>query len=159
MKIYIHAADEPMETEETVRNPKTTFYKATLDEVDDALKKENLWIQKSFKESGFECIDTEKGLFGTRVIDDVLYICDTNGEDIMVNGDEVDPEKALDNYDLADLSAYIKDATPAVIRKNIDEYTIRKPRTSEFNDWAKSMLRDGEDFESIAKDYMEIWGD
>lgn len=151
MKIYksIHAAVNP------AQNPGTTFYSATVDDIIDAYGDVtlNAWIRQAFVDRGLDAIDYDHNLYGSAIIDDVLYICVTDGYDIEVNGEEVDPEEALSEYTPEDLSDYIKPATAEIIRRNITEYELITP---DFESWAIDLLRDGYSFSKLVTDYMEF---
>jgi hypothetical protein len=137
----------------------TTFYKATLDEVKSAFKEKgaNLWLLESFEKLGWDAIDFDNNLFGSRVIDDVLYICVTDGYEIEVNGRKEDPEEVLDYYGDSELADYIEDATDKIILKYITEYEIHSP---DFNGWAADLLKDYEfiDLVDTAKEFPDFEG-
>lgn len=151
MKIYksIHAAVNP------AQNPGTTFYSATVDDIIDAYGDVtlNAWIRQAFVDRGLDAIDYDHNLYGSAIIDDVLYICVTDGYDIEVNGEEVDPEEALSEYTPEDLSDYIKPATAEIIRRYITEYELKTP---DFESLAIDLLRDGHTFSKLVTDYMEF---
>lgn len=133
----------------------TTFYQVSLKELQDSLKGSdaNIWMQKAFEEDGFDAIEFKHSLFGSRVIDDILYICITDGYDITVNGKEVDPETALDYYNPeTELSDYVKLADDDIIMENITEYEM-KP--IDFDKWAADLLKDYSfmDLVKAAKDF------
>lgn len=120
----------------------TTFYQVSLKELQDFLKDSdaNMWMQKAFEEDGFDAIEFKYNLFGSQVIDGFLYLCITDGYDIVVNGKEVDPETALDYYNPeTELSDYVKPATEDIILNNITEYEL-KP--IDFDRWAAELLED-----------------
>lgn len=128
----------------------TTYYRATLQDVEDAIQNDtaaNIWILKSFQELGWDAIDFKQGLFGSQIIDDDLYICETDGRDINVDGDMIDPESALLDYDIRQLSAYVEDATDDIILRYITTYEIKTP---DFDKWAPDLLDDGNTFLQLA---------
>lgn len=135
----------------------TIFYKFTLDEVLDYFSgsKQNCWIWKSFEELGWECIDLAKNLIGSRVIDDVFYLCITDGQEIEVNGQEVMPESALEEYDISDLENYILPGDKGIIKRYITEDEIYTPY---FDKWAGEMIeKDGYDFTEMVKYANEFY--
>lgn len=134
----------------------TTYYRVTLDDIESVMQDStdaNIWILKSFQELGWDAIDFEHNLFGSQVIDNVLYICNTDGRDIDVRGEKVDPETALDDYKLSDLSTYIEDADEEIILKYITPYEIKTPK---FNNWASELLKDGYTFTDLVNDAQEF---
>ncbi len=134
----------------------TTYYRVTLNDIESVMQDStdaNIWILKSFQELGWDAIDFEHNLFGSQVIDDVLYICNTDGRDIDVGGEKVDPEIALDDYNLSELSDYIEDADDETILKYITSYEIKTPK---FNNWAAELLKAGYKFTDLVTDAQEF---
>lgn len=139
----------------TAVTSKTKFYSASLDDVLKAYDNpdKNCWVYASLKEYGWDCIDFDNNLFGSAVVDDILYICVTDGKDIRVMDSWVDPEYALEDYVIDVLQDYIIPATDKIITRYISSYEIFKP---DFDKLAPSlikerefldMVRDMEDFE------------
>lgn len=146
MKIYIHAAED-------TKSSGTTFYKITLDKLKSVLGGDNVWIDELIEKKGFDFLPER--LYGSETIDGDFYLCVTDGEDIEVNGEMVDPETALTEYSLSDLSEYIKDATNKIIEDNIDIDELQFTE-KDINDWAVDMIRRGIDFTEMVEDYEEI---
>ena len=143
-------------TVKTAMQKSNTYYRVTLDDIESVMQDStdaNIWSLKSFQEIGWDAIDFEHNLFGSQVIDDVLYICNTDGRDIDVRGEKVDPETALDDYKLSDLYTYIEDADEEIILKYNTPYEIKTPK---FNNWASELLKDGYTFTDIVNDAQEI---
>lgn len=152
MKIYrksISASVSP------AKNSGTTFYSASADDIIEAYGDVtlNVWVRKAFIERGLEAIDYDRNLFGSKVIDDVLYICVTDGQDIEVDGELVNPEEALEIYTPYELSEYIRPASKDIISRYITEYEIIIP---DFDNWAIDLLNDVYDFSKLVKDYQEF---
>ena len=147
MKRYIRAASL-----ESIKG--TTYYAVPLDMVLDYFsnKKENAWIWKSFDELGWDAIDFDHNLYGSQVIDDILYLCVTDSANIEVNGVSVDPEEALDIYAVEDLREFIEEPNDAIIKRYITEYEIFPPK---FNEWASELLSKY-DFTKLTEDYQEF---
>lgn len=139
----------------SAKNVGTTFYSVTADDIIEAYGDStlNVWIRQAFVERGLDAIDYDNNLYGSKVIDDVLYICDTDGRDIEVNGNPTDPEDALDEYVVDELSEYIEPASAEIIRRYITEYELKDP---DFEGWAIDLLRDGYDFSKLVTDYMDF---
>lgn len=133
----------------------TTFYKATVDDIIKAYsdKNTNVWIKALFKDIGFDAINFEKGLYGSKVIDDALYICETDGHMVDVDNYKYDPEEMLEDISLADIEDMIQDATPDIIRRHITEYEVYMP---DFDKLAIDLLKDGESFSELVRYYQEF---
>lgn len=134
----------------------TTYYQITLDDVKNAMKDNNdanIWILKSFEELGWDAIDFDHNLFGSQIIDNVLYLCVTDGRNIEVGGGLVDPEAALEDYDVSELSAYVQEADEDTILKYITQYEIETPN---FNKWAEDLLSDGYKFTDLVSAAQEF---
>lgn len=105
----------------------TKFYRCTLDNILSALensKDANIWVVESIRQNGLDALNIESGLFGSKIIDNILYICRTDGKDITIDGESIDPEKALNLASIDQLSEYIEDADDKFIVKNITEYEV-----------------------------------
>lgn len=133
----------------------TVYYETTLNQVIDALENNdaNMWLILALKESGWDSIDFKNNMFGSKVINDKLYICQTNGQDINVSGKDVDPETALDDYELSELSAYIEPASDDIIIKNITGYEIK---ITNVNETAIELLQHGNSLLDVVKDAEEL---
>lgn len=152
MKIYkdkIYAASNPSKGSGTV------FYAATLDQIIQCYQdyNKNAWVRQAFIENGFDALELESNLYGSAIFGDTLYICVTDGKDIIIQGKPIFPEDAFDLFDVAELSEYIEPADDAIISRYITEYEIQTPN---FDDWATDVLNDGYDFTKLVKDYQEF---
>ena len=130
----------------------TSFYEISLDDAISVFRSNNnnAWIYKSLLEYGWDCIDFQHNLFGSKVIDNTLYLCVTDGQEILVQDDFVDPETALNLYDLSELEDYIESADSDIITYYITEYEIDEPQ---FDKWAESLLKSGYTFTKLVSDY------
>lgn len=128
----------------------TVFYQVTEDNVKDALHgdKGNMWMAAEFDRYSWDCIDADKSLYGSVVVDDTLYLCVTDGQDISVAGEMVNPEEALEKYDLETLASYIQESTPDIILRYITEYEIK---FKDVEDTAIYLLEDGNSFADIVE--------
>ena len=133
----------------------TTYYKATLDQVIDVYlgKYENVILSFLLGTLEWDVLNFRSALYGSDVIDDVLYICVTDGMPIDVNGEEVDPEEALQDYDISELSEYIKPADSEIISKYVTEYEFNP---IDIDSVAVEMLEDGYSFQEIAQSAIKI---
>lgn len=146
MKIY--SAKNP------AQSAGTTYYMVDLDEAIDILDndKSNCWVFISLREYGWDCLDMDNNLFGSAIIDDTLYICITDGTDVYVDGKAVNPEDALEEYDIEDLADYIVPATDKIVERYISQYELKTP---DFNELAP-LLIESRDFERMVKDMEEF---
>lgn len=129
----------------------TVYYQTELSDAIDALESAdgNVFVINELQKHGWKAIDLKHNLFGSAVIDDKLYICNTDGKDILVeDGTLADPENALFEYDTDMLSAYIKLATPDVITKSITGYEVN---ISDIDSSALDLLKQGVSFVDLIK--------
>lgn len=132
----------------------TIWYEAEFDQVRDALKEENLILYGAFLTNGFDCISNlDINLPGSYVQGDYLYICESDGEPINVNGDEVDPEYAMEEYEPELLSAYIVPADDKIIKQKLTEYEITN---YDIDEVAYELFDEGYTFTTILADYEKI---
>lgn len=132
----------------------TIWYEAEFDQVRDALKEENLILYGAFLTNGFDCISNlDINLPGSYVQGDYLYICESDGELINVNGDQVDPESAMEEHGPEMLSAYIVPADDKIIRQKLTEYEITN---YDIDEVADVLFEEGYTFTSILADYEKI---
>lgn len=142
--------------ESAVHPSGTTFYRVTLEQLTDAFVSDNhsnLWMIYAIREFGFNAIKI-KDIWGSGIVDDILYLCKTNGQLLIINDVEINPEYALEEISIEDLAEYIKDSTPEVIRKMItdDEFNFQ-----DIDDLALKMLEDDHSFLEIAKAAQEVY--
>ena len=126
----------------------TAFYAVTEDQLKDYYKdEENGVIRYLVEEYGFDVFDLEK-LYGSATIDGVLYICDTDGVPIEVDGQEVDPEDALETFSIDELAYYIIDADDSIIKRYLTDHEL-----AEFNidEVAYSMISGVDTFSDVVR--------
>ena len=102
----------------------TTFYSITLDDALKVLRNENIILYHLAATKGWNAFDETRWI-GGEVIDDVLYICSTDGVEIEVYGELVDPETALEDYGVEGIEPYLSKGTPEVIRRNLSVYELK----------------------------------
>ena len=142
----ITAADE---------NLGTTFYVITKDEIEKNITpKNNIWIQSRLNDYPLEDALNLDYLDGSKVIDGVLYYCDTDYKEITVNGEEVNPEEALDNFSIKELASYISDNAPSSILNTFTENEISWEDVN-ISEFARDLLETN-NLEEVAKDAEEI---
>ena len=132
----------------------TTYYVCKRSEVLNALdqNKSNIILREMIRLYGLRCLNTDSALFGSIVDSGVLYLCVTDGREINVNGESVDPEKALLDYPIEELSEYIQPATNQIIQRYVTGYEL-KPFN--LDDVAKLML-ENYSFTAIASAAADI---
>lgn len=131
----------------------TTYYKATIDDVVDAIRDgSNLFVYYAMLALGFESIDLDHNLFGSYIDGNTIYLCDTDGEDIEVNGQMFDPEDAMEELGPEALESYIQDATPEIIRRFITPYELK----FDIDEGAYWLMKDGFGFTEIVKAYEDL---
>lgn len=131
----------------------TTYYKATIDDVVDAIRDgSNLFVYYAMLALGFESIDLDHNLFGSYIDGNTIYLCDTDGEDIEVNGQMFDPEDAMEEFGPEALESYIQDATPEIIRRFITPYELK----FDIDEGAYWLMKDGFGFTEIVKAYEDL---
>lgn len=101
---------------------------------------------------GFEAIDLEHNLFGSYIDGNTIYFCDTDGEDIEVNGQMFNPEDAMEEFGPEVLESYIQDATPEIIRRFITPYELK----FDVDEGAYWLMKDGFGFTEIVKSYEDL---
>lgn len=132
----------------------TVWYEAEFEQVRDALKEENLILYGAFLTNGFDCISNiDINLPGSYVYGDYLYICETDGQLINVNGNQVDPESAMEEYEPEVLSAYIVPADDKIIRQKLTEYEITN---YDIDEVADALFEEGYTFTTILADYEKM---
>lgn len=132
----------------------TIWYEAEFEQVRDALKEENLILYGAFLTNGFDCISNiDINLPGSYVYGDYLYICESDGELININGDQVDPESAMEEYGPEMLSAYIAPADDKIIQQKLTEYEITN---YDIDEAADALFEEGYTFTTILADYEKI---
>lgn len=133
----------------------TTFYIVTKDQIENNISpKNNIWIKYRLRDYPLEESLNLDYLDGSRVIDDILYYCDTNYEEITVNGEQVNPEEALFQYSLEDLATYISEDTPNSVLKTFTENEISW-KDIDISEFAKELL-ETDSLEDVARDAESI---
>ena len=138
----------------------TTWYPVTLKQFKDFAEDniENVFLKYAVTYDGFDALDLDL-MYGTRIVDDVLYICSSDGKDIRVGNEEVDPEFALDTYTPDELSVYMEDVNDKVLESHTTVNDFDKDLLKEnLDNAAIEALQGGSDFPKLIENYNEIWG-
>lgn len=127
----------------------TTFYYITEDDLLKFYDKNDNGILRFIVDrDGFDAFDLDK-LYGSQLFGDILYLCVTDGNEIMVDGELVAPEEVLDIYTPEDISEYEKHANDGIIRRYLSEYEMKEV---DLDDVAFDMINDGyADFTEVVK--------
>ena len=128
----------------------TAFYEITEKDLEDTWDKEdNIVMKYLVRTYGFEAFDLDDiGIYGGRLEGDVFLLCDSDGHDIDVDGEEVDPMFALEDYDLEALAPYIKEPDDEIIRRYFSPYSLQSD-TIDVNEVALELLQAGHDLSAI----------
>jgi hypothetical protein len=137
----------------------TTFYKVTLEQLKDAFSNDNIMnnilILGAIDVQGFNALNL-KALFGSVVVEDILYLCKTDGNEIEVDGKLINPEYAIEEYGIESIQSMIQDSTPEIILKDVTEYEI----APDFDEVALYLLNSGHSFHSLVEAANEsMWFD
>ena len=138
----------------------TSWYPVSMKQFSDFTEDHivNVFLKYTADYDGFEALDLDL-MYGTRIIDDTLYICSSDGKPIQVGNEEVDPEFALDKYTPDELHAYMEDVTDNVLISHTTANDFdRKLLEENLRDAAIGALQDFVDFPKLIEDYNEIWG-
>ena len=130
----------------------TIYYQITLDAVSDAYSEANCIVFEAINLYGWSAFDIGRYLIGSDIVDDVLYLCVTDGIDIEIDDDWsetglIDPEEALAAVGPEVLQNYIEPATPEVILKHLTPYDLAD--NIDLDEIALRLLEDGYTFNTI----------
>lgn len=143
---------------QTPDDPGTTFYIIHESDIrnmysDDA----NIVFRYAVDLYGFDAFDTSR-FYGSEFIStDTFVLCVTDGLEIEINSDLVDPESALSEYDievLAENGFVIEDPDEAIIRRFFSPYELSND--IDIDDIASELLRDGYHLRQIVEDAQEL---
>lgn len=76
------------------------FSEIILNTADESI---NIWQKYLIRAKGLGAVDINH-MYGSKIIDDTLYICVTDGEDVEIDEDMIDPEEVLDTYTIEAVS-------------------------------------------------------
>ena len=141
----------------------TTFYaipaERLLKALDRSKKKLNKFFVDIIRYTDFDALNIDN-MYGSS-IDDVnhtLYLCVTDGKPIKVNGEEIDPEEALNQYSIEDLAEYTEQPSDDLILKHITMYELNPEvfDSETIDTIVEENLQKGIHFKDIVKDYDEL---
>lgn len=132
----------------------TVFYEVTEDQLksyyDESV--DNMISKYLVREYGFDAFDLDR-MYGSAVVDDNLYICVTDGDYIEIDGYEINPEDALQEYSIEDLQAFIQPADDEIMKRYVSSYEFKTPDMDEV---ALELLTAGHSFYQIVEDANEL---
>ena len=85
----------------------TVYYRVLAAQIESAYEDEDPFIYYAVLEDGLDAINLDT-MVGSKVIDDELFICQSDGQEININGEMVDPFVALEDYLLKILKIILK---------------------------------------------------
>lgn len=133
----------------------TTFYKVTVADLVNHYKESNNIVTSAIIDMyEFDVFDLDR-MYGSAIIDDTLYLCVTDNKDIIVDGEAVDPEHALEEYDIEDLEDYIEPATDEVLNRYASYYEF-DPSKIDIDEVAAELLNGGHHLTQIIEDMTDI---
>lgn len=139
------------------RRSGTTFYKITEDQLLKFYDKiDNQILRFIVSNNGFDAFNVDL-MYGSKLINRVLYLCVTDGRDIEVKGKMVDPESALDDYGISGVSDYVEDGTDDIIQRYITFYELNLTKDFDLNKVAYDIISGNyADFTQVVKDAEEL---
>lgn len=108
----------------------TVFYRFDLEETIRELEQleGNLILIQRLRDVGWDALDDPERAYACGMItrDDELIICESDFEPIIIDGQQVEPEEALESFTISELedAGLVKDATAAQINKYITVYEM-----------------------------------
>lgn len=115
-------SDRTMVTSAT--ESRTIYYKTDLDEIKQVIDgNSNLFVIYSINEHGFDDIQLD-ALPGSYIDGDTIYICFTDGKSLNINGEDVDPETAIEEFGIEAVSAYVENADDEIIVNTLTPYVF-----------------------------------
>lgn len=139
----------------------TTWYRVTISQFVDFIenRESNLFVKYTALTNYFDSLNIDQ-MYGSAVYDDTLYICETDGQPLIVgNRDDVDPEKAFKEFTPEDLEVYIEDADEKILLKYITYREIDPDllEDDQINAAIEALQSGYYTIEDLIKAYNEIW--
>lgn len=100
----------------------------------------NVWLAAYVEDKVFDVLDLERNLFGTKIIDGILYYCEKYMDEIEVNGKTIDAEDALDEYSVEELSPYIDVETPMSADDILSTFTYYEMYPIDWDEYAEDLI-------------------
>lgn len=134
----------------------TIFWRFDLDETTRELEQldGNLILIQRLYDVGWNALDDVERAYAAAIItdDDELIICESNFEPILIDGELVEPEEALQQYDVRDLeeAGYVRDATASAVQKFITPYEMST--RFDLGEVVKELIDEDYSFQEIVDD-------
>lgn len=131
------------------------FLMITPDAFIDAFKESsnNVWLAAYIEDQVFDVLDLERNLFGSKVIDGILYYCEHNLDEIEINGEAIDAEDALDNYSVEELSSYIDVENPMSADEILSTFTYYEMYPIDWDDYAEDLIKENSFIKVVSDAY------
>ena len=131
------------------------FRMITPDAFIDAFKESsnNVWLAAYIEDQVFDVLDLERNLFGSKVIDGILYYCEHNLDEIEINGEVIDVEDALDNYSVEELSNYIDVENPMSADEILSTFIYYEMYPIDWNDYAEDLIKENSFIKVVSDAY------
>lgn len=113
----------------------------------------NVWLAAYVKDKVFDVLDLERNLFGSRIIDGILYYCEKNMDKIEVDGKTIDAEDALDEYSIEDLSLYIDVENPMSPEDILSTFTYYEMYPIDWDEYAEDLIKDNSFYKVVSDAY------
>lgn len=134
----------------------TTLYEVTRDQLEAFYRDQDNMVATYLVDNyGFEAFDIEH-MYGSAIIDDTLYICDTDGDYVIVDDVDVNPETLLEDYDLSQLTEFLRPADEQVLKRYVSLYEMIVPKGLSLDDIALELLNAGHHFTTIVEDANQL---
>lgn len=129
----------------------TVFYKITPLEFEDAFDSAevNAFLQYLALSRGFNAFDLDK-MYGSFEYGDDFYLCVTDEYPIIIDGEEVQPEYAYEDYGFDAIANLVQPSTPEIILKYFTTYELEDFDIDEVAD--RMMNREGYTFSMLVNE-------
>lgn len=131
------------------------FRMITPDAFIDAFKESsnNVWLAAYVEDKIFDVLDLERNLFGSKIIDGVLYYCEKNMDEIEVDGKTIDAEDALDEYSVEELSMYIDVENPMSADDILSTFTYYEMYPIDWDTYAENLIAENSFYKVVSDAY------
>lgn len=113
----------------------------------------NVWLAAYVKDKVFDVLDLERNLFGSKIIDGILYYCEKNMDKIEVDGKTIDAEDALDEYSIEDLSLYIDVENPMSPEDILSTFNYYEMYPIDWDEYAEDLIKDNSFYKVVSDAY------
>lgn len=130
----------------------THFYTVTLPDLIDSLNENegNIWLIYALQEYGWNALDTDHNFYGSAIVDDIFYLCVTDGHEIEINNKLEDPETVIEEFGINAIANYLSEISDDIIHRYITPYEMNFNQI-DINNLAIRMLEDDYTFLDLVK--------